>query len=223
MSLWSGASGQVNATNLEKLGPWFDCVVGTDGRYTDLKAAIDAGFYKIVIIGGATLSADLTIPSAAANGFIWSPHQPGGGPNLGAKAIELQASNFMLAGFELNGGGSKAGAGLTISGTVGNTHIERMGFNDFLGAGIAFTTTGNGHVITACSILDNGGDGIITSSGASAIFIVGGNTIYGNGDYGVDDTGADYSVIMGNRIANNTSGQINAGTDTIHTDMNQLV
>lgn len=219
MSFWDG--NDQTPDNLAKLGPWVDGIVGTDGVYSDLyEAYVTGGWRRMIVTTGASLSADLTI--AANNVCIWSPHHGNGLPELGSKRITITGSGIVLAGFGLDGGGASAGAGIVIAGTAGDIHIERFKVIDYLGAGIQFTTNGNNHVIRNSTIMSNGGDGIITSAGASGIRIDG-NIIYGNGDYGVDDVGADYTIIYGNRIAVNTTGTVNPGTNTIWANLNQLV
>ena len=96
MSLWSAAAGKINAANMEKLGPWFDCVVGTDGKYIDLKAALDDGYKRIMLAAGATLSANVTLSSALT--FIISPY-PARALNLGNARITINTNFCKLQGF----------------------------------------------------------------------------------------------------------------------------
>lgn len=217
MSLWSGASGQLNAANMEKLGPWFDCVVGTDGKYTDLKAALDGGHKQIMLATGATLSADVTLSSGLT--LIISPY-PARALNIGNASITVNANYCKLQGFMLDGAGTHAGAGIILSGSASYTLLRDVLVDDFIGAGFDLATTGNENVLDCCESTGNGGDGVLVASGADYTRISN-CLINNNGAYGVDDSAGGGSIIIGCNLRGNASGQVDPGAGTkYHADWN---
>lgn len=196
---WDTATG-------ERLGPWFDLFVGTEGRTADLYAAyVTHGARRIVLGTGATLSANLTI--AANDVYIFSPFHPRA-LNLGAKKITVTGVQVYLAGFKLSG----AGAGIEVN-SSGGANLERMAVENATSHGVYFNVTANDLQVTNCWLYANGGDGLRLSSSSSCR--VTNCMIYGNTGYGVNDTG-NSSVLVANRIAGNTAGNIN-GTPSVNT------
>jgi len=204
MGFWPA---DVNTPNLERLGPWFDLFVGTDGRVSDLYAAyVTHGARKIVLCAGATLSADLTI--SASDVFIWAPFHPEG-INLGAKKITVDAATRVhLAGFKLSG----SGAGIVVQNS-GEAWLERVHVINATSHGLHLLSAVNDCIIDRCELVTNGGDGIRFTAGSSAR--VHNSLVYGNTGYGVNDL-TNSSILLGNRIAANTAGQIN-GTPSVGT------
>lgn len=199
-----------NATG-ERLGPWFDLFVGTDGRVSDLYAAYNThGARKIVLAAGATLSADLTI--TAADVFIWSPFNQS--LNLGAKKITVDGvGRVFLAGFRLDG----AGAGIIVQNS-GEVWFERVAVQNATSHGIHLLSSVNDATFDRCRLYQNGGDGVRFTAGNHPRMT---NSLsYGNVGYGVNDL-TNSSILVANRIANNTAGQIN-GTPSVYLNLNKL-
>jgi hypothetical protein len=195
-----------DTASMERVGPWFDLFVGTEGRVSDLYAAYNThGARKIVLCAGATLSADLTI--AANDVYIWSPFQATA-LNLGAKKITVTGARVHLAGFRLDG----AGAGIVVD-TSGEAWFERIAVQNATSHGIHLLSSQNDAVIDRCRLFQNGGDGLRLTVGSHARME---NSLsYGNTGYGVNDL-TNSSILVGNRIAANTAGQIN-GTPSVNT------
>jgi hypothetical protein len=211
MSFWD--SNDQTADNLARLGPIADGVVGTDGKYADLyEAVITAGWHRILLAPGAYLSQDLTITTNY--GFIVG-NQHGRIISLGAHNIFLNANYWRLEGFQLYNG-----SGVGITNTGNENYFAHISVNSYV-RGFVFSPTGDDNQMFACTVDSCSSDGVLCQSGANRTRILG-STIINNGGWGVDDTGSDDALIIGNRIAGNSSGQVNPGTSTIHTGLNIL-
>lgn len=202
MGLW----GPVSAANLERVG-LFDLYVGSDGRTSDLFAAYTThGARKIMLGPGATLSADLTI--SAGGVYVWSPFHPRI-LSLGNKKLTITGDNCYLAGFAISGAPA---VGIEVASSA-RVYFERVAVESCGSHGIHFNSGGNDSNVDRCYLATNTGDGIRFTSTSHAN--VRGCTIYGNTGYGVNDL-ANASILVANRIAANTAGQIN-GTPSVNT------
>lgn len=202
MSFWD--TNGVSGANLERLGPWFDVVVGTEGRYTDLNAAVAAGHTRIIITEGAVLTADLLL-SGKSNGFIWGPHAPEA-INLGAYQIDAQnCSHFHFGGFRVQAVASKSG--IVISGTSNGLVFSRVASNGHTGGGhgFEFTTSGHNNVLDGGEAIACAGDGVEISGTGDHQRITGGQ-YRSNTGYGIDSQGSALTVAIGARITGNGAG-----------------
>lgn len=201
MGYWT-AGGDIDGPTMERIGPWFDLYVGTDGRVSDLYAAwVTHGARKIVLCAGATLSADLTI---TANTTIWSMFDPEE-LTLGAKKIIVSGCRVTLAGFRL----ANAGAGIEVV-SSGKVFIDRVTVDNATLDGLLITSALNDQTIRDSRFMNNGRDGIrITPACHPQIK---GCLCHGNTGWGINDIG-DSAIITGGRVAANTAGQID-GTVT---------
>lgn len=205
MGFWD--ANDINAARLNRLGPWFDEHVGTDGNYQDLKAALDAGKTRIVLGVGAFLSADVVI--STNNGFIWSPYEAGR-LNLGAFGIEIQGQNWRLAGFQLNGGSAQIKFNNASAALIALARVSV--WNNTAGPGIWLAGAGGGGyvLIDSCESVLNTTDGLLIASGYTNTRVIGGRYT-NNGGYGVNDangasTGA---LVLGCGLLANSSGRLN--------------
>jgi hypothetical protein len=91
------------------------------------------------------------------------------------------------------------------------THITVRGFG---GAGVVGlgTTSTRRFRLWKCTIVNNGGDGVLLPSTASAsgIYIVEDSQITGNGGYGINPQGAAPVFVSKTRLRDNTSGNLNS-------------
>jgi len=192
------------AANFNRLGPWVDEIVGTNGNYQSLNSAIAAGKRKILIDDGAYLSAALTI-NIPTGGFIVSLGH--GLHDLGSYPITIASGNWYLEGFQIDGA---TGVGILVSG--GRVEASRIWCRNNSSHGFQITSADNDHAFFGCYFDSNGGDGLRIGSGASGVRVLGGH-LYGNTGYGVTDQ-ANSSILVGNRMDGNSSGAI-SGTPWI--------
>lgn len=197
MSIWT-APGSVNVANLERVGPFADIIVGTEGRTADLNAAYAAGHRGIILAPGAILTAKLTI---AANCTIWSPHESNR-IALGAYGIEVTGGTTFLAGFNVNGG---TGVGIENSGGV--LHAERVQVNGFSSHGLLLSAGSNDQRFDRIDSRSNGGDGFRANSGASYARVCN-SMFWSNTGYGFNSLSGT-SMIFGVRFYNNAAGSKN--------------
>jgi hypothetical protein len=203
---------KVDADWMASVGPWADCICGTNGYSTSLNTCYTAGYRKIIIADGAVLTANLTI--TGNDGFLWGPGRAG--PNLGAYYIWIQGNNWHVEGFKLSGATSTLLAFTTSSAACS---VRNMTLTSGSSHGIFFETTGNDHLVEGCYIEGNGGDGVKIGSGASGVRVVN-NFIYNNSGWGVN-CGTTSAIVALNRIGANTSGQI-TGTPIVAEDDDDL-
>lgn len=202
MGLW----GPVNAFNLERVGPWADVVVGTEGRYTDLNQAVSDGFTRIILAAGAVLTANLTWN--INNGFMWASQCFRGPINLGAYRLIVTGTHNAFAGFGINGA---TGVGFTIASGYENT-LERVSVENCTSHGFELTTSDNDNVFDRCFARSNTGDGFKTAVGADYTRIV--NSRAWNNAYGVNDLADTGIVVACNLIGNVTAAFNPASTGT---------
>ena len=194
------------ATGLEKCGPWFDCAIGTQGKYTSLNDAIAAGHTRIAVLPGATITADLTITAAS----VWII---GFGARetvvLGGYKITVSGNFCRLAGFAIN---AASGIGIEITGYQAN--ISRVNVHDCGGHGIYLNDAYGHHQLLHCRCQDNAGastDGIyMTAAAAAGTFITNCLSI-GNGRYGINDAG-NCAIMVGNKCTGNGTSGINSSS-----------
>lgn len=207
MGIWN-VSGSVSVANLERVH-YSDIICGTEAQTTDLNALLTAGHKRILLAPGAILTADVTI--SASDGYIRSLLLFST-LNLGAYQLTFSGVRWILEGFEVSGA-TKTGIILTSASAdfilIGVSSRSHTGASSH---GIDLQTTNNDFRMTGCSFRQNGGDGVKLGASASAARIVD-NFIWGNTGYGVND-GSDSSIIVANRLNNNTAGAIN-GTPAI--------
>lgn len=195
------------ATGLEKCGPWMDCAIGTQGKYTSLNDAISGGHTRIAVLPGATITADLTI--TANNVWIvgFSAREP---ISLGGYKITLSGNFPRLEGFAIN---SASGVGIEITGIMAS--ITRIHVHDCGGHGISLNSTFGNHMLFQCRLESNTGastDGIYMSSGGGSRTMITNCYSCGNGRYGIND-GSNAAIMVGNRLTTNGTAGIN-GTST---------
>lgn len=210
MPFWTDST-KISTANLERLGPFFDCVVGTEGRVTDLFTAYQTlGARRIVLLPGATLSADLTIQASGT--VIWC-FDEATNINLGAKKILVNntAIKVVLAGLRLDG----AGGGFEVAASA-KVHFIRCAALNCTNDGFYLNGSASDHIFDSCIAQGNGRDGIRLSSGSHARIV--NSLITGNTGWGVNDL-TNSAIFTGGRIAGNTAGQINGssltGTSTV--------
>ena len=201
MPYWT--ENDVTHANLERVGPFFDCCVGSGvyaKEYATLNAAIAAAEKFIILCPGATMDANLTI---GVNGtVVWAPRGWLYTINASTYRLTIAADNCYFAGFQLIGG---TGDGITVTGDA--NIFERVGVSGWSDDGILFSS-GDLCRVEFCNIVNNGGDGIEIASGSNHHMIIPGNNINGNTGYGIND-GQGTSTEGGNRIQNNTAGARN--------------
>jgi hypothetical protein len=143
--------------------------------------------------------------------------------------LSVTGSSF-LAAFRLNGGtlvenclltgvtgSSGIRAGVQYGGAFANANspasVIGCTIRGFGGNGIGSDTSSAAQVfaVARCTIVGNGGSGIATDSDASqtSLHTFVGNVIAGNGAYGINAQSAGRVVATGNRLRDNTSGNIN--------------
>lgn len=191
------------AANFNRLGPWFDEYVGTEGNYQDLKAAYDAGARRILVGPGASLSAALTI--AADDVAIVSVVA---GPKTALVSFPL-AYPLTITGARcyLDGIAFNSITGVCILAQGDALEARRLYINGGSTHGIHLNNTFNDHVVEGCWIIGNGGDGVKIDSGCDWARVHN-CVIWGNTGWGIND-GAN-NVIEGlNRLNGNTAGAIN--------------
>ena len=209
---------QITDPVLLRMGPFLDGICGTDGATSDLKTAIATnGWKRVLVTNGATCSGSFSI----TNPDTWI-YATGGirGFDLGAYTITISASRVYIRGIRLS---SPTGVGFLISGSASETFLDLVTVMSGASHGIQYTTSGNDHIANGVWVQGNAGDGIKIQSGPSGVKVVGGGMIYNNTGYGVNDSAGGKALISGNRIAANTAGNINAGTNTVHSNLNQLL
>jgi len=197
MSFWDGAT-QVTADNLARLGPYVDGFVGTDGKYSVLNDAIAAGWTRIIVTTGATLSADLDLTAKCSIlGLIYQELTI-----TGNYCINVQAADCCLAGFRIS---NTAGKGIYITGV--RCRLERISVEYCLSHGIHFDASAGNHEMIMVRTYGNGGDGIRLEAA---------NTVWAchirsqsNTGYGINDL-ANLICLSTSRINANTAGQINS-------------
>lgn len=189
----------ITAANLNRLGPWADEIVGTDGNYASLNAAVAAGARRIVLADGAYLSTGLTLASASG-GFIvnLSPQLL----TLGAYGIAVTAGSWRFQGFRLYNG---SGVGIYVFSSAGYCEFVNIEVRQFTSHGLQIEVT-NDHFISGSKFLLNGGSGIRIGSSPVAVRAIG-NMSYGNTGYGFYD-GGNKAMLIGNRLDGNTAGAI---------------
>jgi len=195
-----GLFGKIDTFNLERLGPFCDVVVGTDGRYTDLNQAISDGHTRIILGEGAILTANLSL--TAATGFIVSP---GSSRNmdLGAFTLSVESSNWHFEGFEISGA---SGSGIVVS--SGNSiSIERCDLNTNGVHGVHIQSPVNNVHLSTIRCSSNTGDGVRMDSGTDNTMVLGSYCSFNTG-YGINDLD-NSSIVVACRIEGNTAGGIN--------------
>lgn len=187
--------------NLAKLGPYIDGVVGTNGEYQDLYAAVMTGGWKrIVLAAGCTMSADLTI--SANDGFIITLGNYWLVANSNTRRLTITGARWRLQGFSMN---NPTGVGITISGD--RCILDTMGIFGATSHGLQFTG-GDDHSLSNCFILNSTGDGVLINAGVDRCRVLG-NAISGNGGWGINDA-SNTIIEASNYVAGNTSGGINS-------------
>ncbi len=196
---------KIKPETLARLGPFLDGIVGTNGEYQDLYAAINTGGWKYIMLAtGATLSQDLTI--SAAGGFIVAFY-PTESLNLGAKKITITGNYWHLEGFKLSG----AGAALEIQSN--NITASRIAVVSATSHGLYLNTSGTDLSFSQCVFRSNGGDGVRIATTSSRNRFTN-CRIDNNGGYGINALigSGDAAAIAGAcRLTGNTSGSHSTG------------
>jgi hypothetical protein len=199
-------SNPITAVALDNIGPQIT-VVGTDGNYQNLTAAIAAGKRWIRLATGCTTSGNINLSSG--NYWIWSPHHAA--DLTITHQIQVSTTGYVhLEGFTIDGA---SGTGLYTSGSSQLHTFHRLNIVNCATHGIYLLHTGNAVRITNCRIDSNTNDGIKVGANADNA-IIKGNTIWGNGGWGINDL-TDTIIEGNNRIANNSGGQRNTASASI--------
>ena len=190
---------------LEKCGPFMDCAIGTQGKYTSLNAAIAAGHTRIIILPGATITAGLNISAdnVSIRGFM---NSLGSVVDLGSYKIAVDGDNVYLSGFQING---TSLTGIEIRGE--NAKIENITVIDAgATAGLYLNSTAGNHSVIGCTFRDNDAagtiDGIRMTAAAGQYTRVIGCDCGSNGQYGINDASDDAIMVGNNCVGNGTSG-----------------
>jgi hypothetical protein len=196
----------INDTTLARLGPYLDGIVGTEGEYTDLYAAINTGGWKrMILTDSAILSQNLTISSSI--GFIWSLYSEEGRVFNDYK-ITVTGNYWKFVGIKLYGGA----AGWELQGN----EYSMVNCSTISGSshGLYLNSSSGGFKFMGCTFAANGGDGIKIASGSLYNLFVGCDS-YSNTGYGVNSavSGSGYPIFSGCRLGTNTAGSVN-GTIT---------
>lgn len=197
------------ATGLEKCGPWFDCAIGTQGKYTSLNDAIAGGHIRIAVLPGATITADLTI---TANNVWVVGFGAREAITLGGYKITVSGNFVRLAGFGIN---NASGIGIEITGYMAT--LERVNVQSCGGHGVYLNDTNGMHMLLHCRSQDNTGastDGIYATAAAGANTMVTNCMSLNNGRYGINDQ-SDAMIIVGNRLTGNGTAGINGSSTSI--------
>jgi len=194
------------AARMNRLGPWVDEIVGTDGNYASLNSAVAAGATRIILCDGAYLSAALSLTNVNG-GFI--VHMGPGILNLGAYGITVTEGAWRFEGFRLASG---SGVGIYLATNALSSEFARVRVVGFSSHGIQLGTNANDHLLYGCTCTTNGGDGIKVGANSSCARIEA-SMSYGNTGYGVNDT-SNSAIVVGNRLDGNTAGAI-GGTPSI--------
>lgn len=203
----------VAEATLTRVGPIFDATVATDVGQTDINQAYSDGARAIMLGPGAVLTADLAI---SATTILWSPFHPRDLSISSTYKISVSANYVTLAGFGIGGGST---VGILVQGSASACIFERILCDGLTSHGLQFTTSGNDHSLSKVWATGNGGDGLKIHSGAGSIRATD-CVFYGNTGYGVND-GDNSSILVANRIATNTAGNIN-GTPAVYSGLNKL-
>ena len=190
---------------LARLGPFLDGVVGTEGEYTDLYAAIAAGWTKMILTPSATLSQNLTI--SGHNGFIWSLHMHEFGA-LNDHKITVSGSYWKFVGIKLFAGA----AGWELQGS--NYDMINCSVVSGSSHGLYINSSNGGFKFLGCTFRSNAGDGIkIVSTSTYNDFVA--CDSHTNAGWGVNTavTGSGFPIFAGCRLGVNTLGSAN-GTIT---------
>jgi hypothetical protein len=196
----------ITAENLNKVGPLFDGVVGTNGQYQDLYAAMVSPsgpqWKRVLLIPGATLSQALTLSSSHNSGCIVNVG-PKYLPISTAYAWTIQADDFRIEGIDIR---NSAGVALTVTGA--RMQATRCTFNYSSSHGL-FLSGGSSHYLWSCMAYGNGGDGFRIAAGLAVVTVIGCHS-QGNTGYGLRDLAASGSqlIAVGNTVWGNTAGQI---------------
>lgn len=195
---------------LEKCGPFMDCAIGTQGKYTSLNAAITAGHTRIIVLPGATLTAALTISAnnVSIRGFMNALGSP---VDLGGYKIAVTGDNVYLSGFRIDG---TSLTGLEIRGE--NARIENVSvINAGATAGLYMNSTAGNHLIFNCQFRDNDAvgtiDGILLTAAAGQYTRIIGCDCGSNGQYGINDA-SNAAIMVGNNCTGNGTGGINSSS-----------
>jgi hypothetical protein len=189
----------ITAERLNRLGPYLDCFVGTDGEYQTLNAAIAAGAKRIFLTDGATMSSNLSI--SASDGFIVGFHHMNLTINASSYNLTITGDNWNLEGFVLNTGRLK------IEGT--ECSMERVWSYNSATTGI-WLAAGDRHCLSGCWCTSATTDGLYITAGVDYCK-VNQCEFKNNGGYGVNDLS---NLIMegSNYYAGNASGGINSSS-----------
>jgi hypothetical protein len=204
MGFWD--TNDITAARLNRLGPWFDEYVGTEGNYQDLKAAYDAGARRMLIGPGASLSAALTIAAdnVAIVSVVANPKAALAQFPL-AYPLTISGNQCYLDGIAFN---SVTGVAITVTGD--DFEARRLAIYSSSSHGIYLNNTYNDAVIEGCWIISNGGDGVKTIAGCDHTRIHN-CIIYGSTGWGINDAAGN--CLEGcNRLDGNSGGAINGGT-----------
>jgi len=204
MSWWDTHA--LAVSEMEKLGPFLDGIVGTEGKYTDLYAAINTGGWtRMIVTPTATLSANLTISSHI--GFIWALGQREG-TVLSNYKITISGNYWKIVGIKLASGA----AGWELQGH--DYDFENCAATGGSSHGLYLNSSSGGFIFRGCSFLSNAGDGIKIAVGSLYNQFVGCDS-HGNTGYGVNSAvvGSGYSIFAGCRLGTNTAGSV-SGTIT---------
>lgn len=199
MSFWDGGT-PISADNLARLGPAWDGVVGTDGKYSTLNGAISAGWRKIILAQGASLNANLTISTQYTS-------------IVALQSIVIVAGNFALnvtgydcyfEGFRIS---NNTGVGFYVTGS--RNRFFRCVAESCSSHGFHFNAGGGDHEMISCIAKSNGGDGVrLEASNGARISML---RAQSNTGYGVRDVSGIVQMSC-SLINTNVAGQLSAGT-----------
>jgi hypothetical protein len=193
MGFWDGTG--VTADNLARLGPFVDGFVGTGGKYSVLNDAIASGWTRIILATGASLNANLTIPSGTSI--------------IGLQGNVVVAGNFCLnvtgddcyfEGFRIS---NNTGKGFYMTGA--RARFFRVQATNCLSHGFHFNATWGDHEMISCFAYANGGDGVRCEIYNYTRIVA--SRSQNNVGYGVNDIIPNAIQISCSLINGNTAGQ----------------
>ena len=202
-------------SNLNRLGPLVDGIVGTGGEYTDLYAAMGdpAGpqWNRVLVVPGATLNTDLLKTSVNRGCIIGVGMQliTGTGRIMLVDTSQWQIENIRLTNTVCTG----AGAFNIIGANSYDNIIKNCWAYNPDAKGIYIT--GDRSRILDCRVYSAADDGIDIDAGVDITWIREA-LITGGAAWGIQDN-SDKAHILDCIITGNASGQID-GTDTYHSN-----
>jgi len=214
MGFWDTNS--INASNLNRLGPLVDGVVGTGGQYTDLYEAMTDGsgpqWNRVFVVDGATINGNVYKDGVARGCIIGVGMQS----LTGTGEIRLNdCTEWHIENIRLNSTDTTAAA-FTLQGSSGAYNILRRcwayqsGYNGF------YITDAQRNRLIDCRAYDCDHSGVNISATVGITWIRG---LYSsNNDInGIDDRGSS-THLTDSIIVSNTGDQIDASDETYYSN-----